>query len=149
MRNLALYLMLLLAVPATAQSGLFGSHSHHRSHAPAEHHHHGSLMHHGPGEHPHTVQVMNPEDFELALGYISKKTFDSDRLETAKEVVRNNWVSSRQIAAVCRLFTYDSNRLDFAKFAYASCADKGMYFILDETFTFNSSRDELHKFISR
>ena len=148
MKNIALYLMLLIAAPATAQSGLFGSHSHHHSHVPAGHHH-GSLMHYGPGEHPYTIQVMNTEDFEVALDYLSKKTFDSDRLEMAKEIVGRNCVSAKQIASVCKLFTYDSNRLEFAKFAYASCADKGMYFILDETFTFNSSRDELHKYISK
>ena len=147
MKKLVLYLMLLIAVPATAQSGLFGSHSHRHSHAPAEHHHHGSLMHHGPGEHSYTVQVMNSEDFDLALRYISNKSFDSDRLEAAKEIVRHNWVSARQIASICRLFTFDSNRLEFAKYAYASCADKGMYFILDEEFTFSASRDELHKYI--
>lgn len=148
MKNIALYLMLLLAVPATAQSGLFGKHVHRHSHAPAEQHH-GSLMQHGPGEHPYIVQVMTSEDFELALNYISKKVFDSDRLELAKEIVGKNCVSAKQIASVCKLFTYDSNRLEFAKFAYASCADKGMYFILDETFTFSSSRDELHDYIRR
>lgn len=149
MKNIALYLMLLLAVPATAQSGLFGKPSHRHSHASGERHRHGSLMRYGPGEKHHTVQAMNSEDFEAALSYISKKTFDSDRLDLAKEIFGKNPVSARQIASVCRLFTYDSNRLEFAKFAYASCTDKGMYFILDETFTFSASRDELHEYTRR
>ena len=148
MRNFALYLMLLLAVPATAQSGLFGSHSHSHSHAPAEHHHHGSLMHHGPGEHSYTVQVMNSEDFELALRYISKETFDFNRLDVAKQIVRNNWVTARQIAAFCELFTYDYTRVEFAKVAFASCVDKGMYFVVDDTFIYKFSIDEVHEYIN-
>lgn len=90
---------------------------------------------------------MVPADFELAHRFIAEKTFDSDRLEVAKDIVRHNRISARQIASICTLFTYDSNRLDFAKHAYASCVDKGMYFIVDETFTFRSSKDELHEYI--
>ena len=149
MKKLVLYLMLLIAVPATAQSGLFGSHSHRHSHAPAEHHHHGSLMHHGPGEHSYTVQVMNSEDFDLALRYISNKSFDSDRLEAAKEIVRHNWVSARQIASICRLFTFDSNRLEFAKYAYRYCIDKNKYYAIYEVFDFDSSKQELNEYIQQ
>ena len=148
MKHLVMYLMLLLAIPATAQHGLFEKHSHH-SHAPVERHHRGSLMRHGPNEHVLVAQGMNQEDFEVALRLISDKTFDSNRLELAKEIVGKNRVSARQIATICELFTYDSNRLDFAKFAYASCVDKGMYFLLDEKFTYRSSKEELYNFINR
>ena len=144
MKKLVLYLMLLMAVPATAQSGLYGSHSHH-SHAPAERPHHGSLMHHE--HHGPQVHAMDADDFEAVLGILARETFDFRRLETAKEVARGNWMSARQIARICELFTYDSNRLDFAKRAYASCVNKGMYVLVEETFTYNSSKDELHEFI--
>lgn len=146
MKHLVLYLMLLLAIPATAQHGLFGSHPHH-SHAPAKHHHHGSLMQYGPNEHPFGPQAMNSEDFEVALRYIAKETFDSNRLDVAKQIVKDNWMNAKQIASICELFTYDSNRLEFAKFAYASCVNKGMYFVVEETFTFSSSKEELREFI--
>jgi len=146
MKHLILYLMLLLAIPATAQHGLFRSHPHH-SHAPAEHHHHGSLMHHGPNEHPYGPQAMNSEDFEVAHGFIAKETFDSNRLDVAKQIVKDNWMNAKQIASICELFIYDSNRLEFAKFAYASCVNKGMYFVVEETFTFSSSKEELREFI--
>lgn len=92
---------------------------------------------------------MNSEDFEVAFSFIAKETFDSKRLEIAKNIVKNNWVSSKQIASICRLFTYDSNRVEFAKFAYPSCIDKGMYFLLDATFTYSSSREELHDYLSQ
>lgn len=146
MKNLLLYLMLLIAIPATAQSGgLFGGHPH-GSHSAEGRHFHGSLMHHGPLDRPY---AMNPEDFEAAINCISQKTFDSDRLEVAKEIVEKNIISAKQIAAICQLFTYDSNRLEFAKYAYAFCTNKGSYFLLDDTFTYRSSREELHEFIKQ
>lgn len=137
--------MLLIAVPATAQSGLFGSHSHH-SHATGKHYH-GSLMQHGPLDRPYAIQGMDPTDFEAALRIITKESFDSKRLEMAKQIVRDNRMSTRQIAQVCALFTYESNKLEFAKFAYHFCVDRKRYFLLDEVFTYNSSKEELHEYI--
>jgi len=90
---------------------------------------------------------MSSEDFEFVVDYLSKKTFDSDRLEAAKHIVRENWVSAHQIATICKLFTFDSNMLEFAKYAYASCSDKGMYFLVGEALKFSSSRDELYEYI--
>ena len=145
MKHLILYLMLLIAVPATAQSGLFGRHPNQPQ--PTEgHHHHGSLMHHGPLDHP---KAMNPDDFQVAHRYISKEIFDSKRLDLAKHIVERNWFNARQIASICELFSYDSNRLEFAKFAYSSCVDKGLYFLVEETFTFSSSKEELRNYITK
>ena len=145
MKNIVLYLMLLIAVPATAQSGLFGSHSHHSQ--AAGKHYHGSLMQHGPLDRPHATKGMNPKDFEAALLIISKESFDSNRLDIAKQIVKDNGMSTKQIAQVCSLFTFDSNKLEFAKFAYHFCVDRKRYFLLDEVFTYNSSKEELHEYI--
>ena len=92
---------------------------------------------------------MDDADFEAAVRILSKETFDSSRLDLAKSIVRNNWMNTRQIASICTLFTYESNRLEFAKFAYGACVNKGSYFLLDETFTYRSSKEELHEFINR
>lgn len=145
MKKLVLYFLLLMVVPATAQSGLFGNHPHHHSHAPTRPYHPGPLMH--QNHHTPPVNGMSPENFEAVMTYLSKETFDSNRLDAAKQIVRRNWFSARQIASICKLFTYESNRLEFAKYAYASCVDKGMYFLLDETFTYKLSREELHEYI--
>ena len=90
---------------------------------------------------------MDPRDFDEACRILSNEVFDGNRLETAKRINGANPMSTRQIAEICRLFTYDTNRLDFAKFAYRHCVDPNNYFLLDEVFTYSSSRDELHEFI--
>ena len=151
MKKLILYFLLLVAVPATAQSGFFNVNSGYGYNAPNEYYNPGPLMNYGPyGSYmpAQPVYGMSPDNFEAALRYISKETFDFNRLDVAKQIVRNNWVTARQIAAFCELFTYDYNRVEFAKFAFASCVDKGMYFVVDDTFIYRFSIDEVHEYIN-
>lgn len=154
MKKLVLYLMLLMAVPATAQSGLFGSHSHHH-HASIYNTHHDpygpmfkEIPNYGPAHH-HEAPGMNPRDFEDAVRFISEENFDEKRLGKAKRIIIDNPMSTRQIATICKLFTFEANRLEFAKFAYHHCVDSNIYFLIDEVFTFESSKDELDKYIHR
>lgn len=149
MKNLVLYLMLLIAIPATAQSGLFGSHPHHTSRPSSGHHHHGSLMGHERHSHSKTVYCMSSEDFEKAVKLISEETFDSKRLTIAKRIITDNRMSVKQIADICKLFTFEANRLEFAKYAYRFCVDPNRYFLLDEVFTYSSSKEELFDYIHR
>lgn len=151
MKKLVFYLLLILAIPATAQTGLFGSHSKPSSHATARPHNPGPLINveHHKHHTPSVAKGMNPKDYDDAVKMINKEVFDEKRLNTAKLIITNNPMTTRQIANICKLFTFEANKLEFAKIAYRSCVDKGMYFLLDEVFTFSSSKDELHDFISR
>jgi hypothetical protein len=45
------------------------------------------------------------------------------------------------------MLTFESNRLDLAKFAYRYAADPNNYFMVNKGFTFNSSIDELSEYI--
>lgn len=91
---------------------------------------------------------MHPRDFDEAFRVIADETFDEKRLATAQRIVAFNPMSARQIASVCRLFTFEANRLSFAKYAYFHCVDANNYFLVDETFTFSASKDELYEYIS-
>ena len=45
------------------------------------------------------------------------------------------------------LFTFEDTRLDLAKYAYGHTFDIGNYYKLNDAFTFESSIDELNKYI--
>lgn len=150
MKKLILYFLLLMAVPATAQSGLFGSHPHHGSRGTIVKHHPGPLIQprHPIHPAPHHEEVgMNPRDFDDAVRVISDENFDEKRLSIAKRIITDNPMSTRQIVGICKLFTFESNRLEFAKYAYPHCVDANNYFLVDEVFTFKSSKEELYNFI--
>lgn len=95
----------------------------------------------------HIELGMNPTDFDEAVALLSKETFDDTRLSTAKQIVANNPMTVNQIVQICRLFTYESNKLEWAKFTYPYCIDKNKYYMLNEVFTYNSSKDELNEYI--
>lgn len=106
----------------------------------------------GPGqplmpEPVHMEMGMNPRDFDEAMALLSKETFDDTRLATAKQIIANNPMTVNQITQICRLFTYESNKLEWAKFAYPYCVDKNKYYMLNEVFTYDSSKQELNEYI--
>lgn len=85
--------------------------------------------------------------FSQFLATLDKESFDSNKLTTAKGYADKTQLSARQIADISRKFSFDSNRLEWAKYAYAKCYDKANYFLLKETFSFSSSYNDLQKFI--
>ena len=65
----------------------------------------------------------------------------------ANQFVRFNTISAQEVAAIMRLMTYESNKLEFAKNAYAACYDKQNYFLVNQAFTYSSSIRQLNAFI--
>lgn len=78
---------------------------------------------------------------------LADESFDSSRLKLAKQIIMSNPMSVKQIMGICKLFSFESNKLDFAKFAYRHCTDKNRYFMLNEVFSFESSKRELRDYI--
>lgn len=132
MKKYLFCMLLFVAMPAMAQIGPYGSHHHHHSsHASVPYHEHG----------------MNSADFNRVVHIISDESFDKNRLSIAKHVIVGNRMTVNQIATICNLFTFEANRLEFAKFAYSHCTNKNKYFLLNEVLTFSSSKQELFDYI--
>jgi len=90
---------------------------------------------------------LNPEQFSRVLHHISSRHFESDRYRVAQQVSASNSLSSEQVAQVMQLFSFESTRLDFARFAYHRVADPQNYFLVNNAFRFSSSVDELYNYI--
>jgi hypothetical protein len=90
---------------------------------------------------------MSPGQFEDARKVISAENFDETRLDIAKQAITANCMNTNQIMQVCKLFSFEESKLDFAKFAYAHCSDPNNYFKLNGIFTFSSSKEELTNYI--
>lgn len=86
--------------------------------------------------------------FSRIKDVIARESFDDNKLNTAKAVMKNNWFSAEQLKTLANLFTFDDGKLKFAKFAYDYCADPGNYFNLADVFAFDSNRQDFMKFIS-
>jgi hypothetical protein len=92
---------------------------------------------------------MHPNAFEGALRVIESQTFDSDQVRVAKQIIRTNAPSSHQIAEIMKLMSFESSRLEIAKFSYQFVPDPENYYVVNDVFWFSSSIRELDRFINR
>ena len=90
---------------------------------------------------------MPTQEFNSAKKTIANTTFESTKLETAKTIVASQHVSTDQVMEICRIFSFESTKLDFAKFAYTHTSDKGNYFKVNDVFDFDASKTDLNRFI--
>ncbi|MBS1683354.1 MAG: DUF4476 domain-containing protein [Bacteroidetes bacterium] len=93
--------------------------------------------------------AMTSADYASAKASIEKATFEETKLKSAKSIISNNCMYADQIRSICRLFTFEASKLDFAKFAYKYCYDKNNYFKINDVFEFDASRDELSTFTAQ
>jgi hypothetical protein len=96
---------------------------------------------------PAPVFGMAPQAFNQLIISLSNTPFDNTRLNIAKQAIMSNGATSQQILEIMSMLTFESNRLDLAKFAYRYAADPNNYFMVNKGFTFNSSIDELSEYI--
>ena len=85
--------------------------------------------------------------FSELRDYITDEPFDSKRLKIAKNYIRTGGVDAWQVAELMKLLTYESNKLELAKFSYHFTQDPENYFMVNRSFTYNSSADKLEDFI--
>lgn len=89
----------------------------------------------------------NDAAFAQFLQMVENESIDSKRLEMTKSYVNKTNLSAQQIADISKKFTFDSNRLEWAKYAYSKCYDKANYFLLKNTFAFSSNYSALEDYI--
>lgn len=91
---------------------------------------------------------MSASDFAGAKSTISKSSFDDTKLSTAKTVIAHNCLSTAQVMEICKMFSFEENKLAFAKEAYSRTTDRNNYYKVGQIFTFDSNKTELNEFIS-
>lgn len=92
---------------------------------------------------------MGSGDYADAKKSISAKSFSDSKMTLAKQVTKNNCLSSDQVKGIVQLFDFESDRLEFAKFAYDYTFDQNNYYKVNDAFEFESSIEELDEYIQR
>ncbi len=91
--------------------------------------------------------LMSDSQFEQAKKTISNQTFEDNKITVAKQISASNCLTTSQVKELLPLFTFEDSKLDFAKHAYDRTHDIGNYWMLNDSFTFSSSVDDLNRFI--
>ena len=90
---------------------------------------------------------MADDQFKDAKRSIEEKSFSDSKLKTAKQVARSNCLKAAQVKSITEVFGFEDTRLSFAKFAYEHTYDAGNYYKVNDAFDFESSIEELNKYI--
>ena len=93
------------------------------------------------------VSQMSGASFNSAKSSIQSKSFEDSKMTVAKQVTKANCLTVEQIKEVMSLFSFEESKLDYAKYAYDYCYNPGDYFLINDAFTFESSIDDLNKFL--
>ncbi len=93
------------------------------------------------------LMPMSNHDFDMLRNSINSKSFESTKMEVAKQVLSERYVSAQQVMELMNLMTFESSKLDLAKYAFNRTIDKRNYFQVNDSFTFESSIHELDEFI--
>lgn len=87
-------------------------------------------------------------EFNRLLITLSEASFEQTRLLIAREAVASRVLTAEQVYMIMLRFSFESTKLEFAKFAYSRTMDKSSYFIVHRAFSFDSSKRELTRYIS-
>ncbi len=94
-----------------------------------------------------TQKAMSAREFNDVKEQVRKEWFESNRLQSVKFIIDRNNFTTAQVIEMMELFTFENNKLEIAKYAYCKTTDQRNYYKVSGALTFNSSKDELARFL--
>lgn len=94
-----------------------------------------------------TGTAMDDATFTTFLTKMKDKGFDNQRLDFVKSTMKNNWFTTDQVLQMIQTFSFENNKVDFAKVIWHKTTDKGSFFKIYEAFTFSSSEKSVQEYV--
>jgi len=91
---------------------------------------------------------MDQGTFANAMATVNGQSFEENKFQIAQQVFNSNCMTVNQVTQIIGLFSFEDTKLDFAKYAYGRTYDLSNYFMVNNTFSFSSSVDELNAYIN-
>jgi hypothetical protein len=94
------------------------------------------------------IYGMSNTDLNAAKNSMNSTSFDDTRVTTFKQIVSSKCIITSQVKELLQLFSFEDNKLDMAKYAYAYVADPSNYYTINDIFTFDSNKSELSTYVT-
>lgn len=80
---------------------------------------------------------------------IKGESFSSGKKMLAKQILQSKkCFTAVQVSQIVNIFSFDADKLEIAKFAYDYTKDKSNYHILNSSFSFSSSKEDLMRYVN-
>jgi len=92
-------------------------------------------------------RTMSDVEFNTVLSSMNREWSENNKMKSATQIISTNFFTTVQVKQILQQFSIENNKLELAKLAYSKTIDQKNYFMINDVFSFNSSRDELARFI--
>lgn len=96
---------------------------------------------------PNNSSRFTQRDIDDLKQRVNDHITDTDRLKLMKSALGNRQYYSADVQQMMRWLSFESTRLEFAKWAFGNVMDSKNYWKLESEFSFSSSKDEFNEFI--
>jgi hypothetical protein len=90
---------------------------------------------------------MDSADYLSVIKSLESKDFDDSKMTQAKQILQSNCMSSEQIRDLLKVFTYEDDKLEMAKYAYSHCSNPQNYWKVNDAFEYETTIEELDEFL--
>ena len=91
--------------------------------------------------------AIDKNGFDRVLWAISKESSETNRMESAGQIIKTSYFTTEQVKQLMKLFCTEENKLAIAKLAYDKTIDRSNYYAINDAFKLNTSKDELARCI--
>ncbi|RYZ47500.1 MAG: DUF4476 domain-containing protein [Sphingobacteriales bacterium] len=91
---------------------------------------------------------LDEDDMNSLRESVGDRVTDSDKLKQLRTVLQDRSYSMEQVRTMMRWLSFESTRVEFAKWAYDNAQDRQDYWKLADDFSFSSSKDEFNDYLN-
>jgi hypothetical protein len=88
-------------------------------------------------------------DFQTMAQRVSAATYADDQLALVKQLATSNWFSVAQVVALMKTCTYEDTRVEIAVSLYPRIVDPQNWYLVNDGFTYSSSKQSLRERIGQ
>lgn len=96
---------------------------------------------------PGLEAAMTDAAFESLRKTLQQEKFTSNRMTVAKTAISSNYFKTDQVRQMAQLFSFEDDKMQVVKQAYAKTVDRNNYYQLSDLFSFSSNKEELSRYI--
>ncbi|GAB3542535.1 hypothetical protein GCM10027443_43530 [Pontibacter brevis] len=90
--------------------------------------------------------LLTAQELDRVIQAMNSRQFDNTKMTIAREAVRSGSIMAEDLRRLLQQFEYESNQVEFAKFAYDYLCDREHFYYVYDVFRFDSNVQELERY---